>query len=86
MCGRCALYSPLQELYERYLIDPFQLTYDARYNIAPSQQVLAVVSDSNCNRIGYLKWGLIPSWAKDISVGRKMINARATRSVDVLSP
>lgn len=77
MCGRYALYSPLQEIYERYLVDPFQMEFKPRYNVAPCQQVVAVVSNSEENRIGYLKWGLVPGWAKEPGIGNKMINARA---------
>lgn len=77
MCGRFALYGPLRDIYERYIIDAFQMDFQERYNIAPSQQVLAVVSNGEQNRIGYLKWGLVPGWAKDPAVGNKMINARA---------
>jgi putative SOS response-associated peptidase YedK len=47
-----------------------------RYNIAPSQKVLAVANDAP-DRVDLLVWGLIPSWAKDPSIGNRMINARA---------
>lgn len=48
----------------------------ARYNIAPSQPV-AVVPNDGKSRIDFFNWGLIPSWAKDPSIGNRMINARA---------
>lgn len=47
-----------------------------RYNIAPTQPV-AVVPNNGENRLEYFQWGLIPSWAKDPSIGNRMINARA---------
>jgi putative SOS response-associated peptidase YedK len=50
-----------------------------RYNIAPSQQVAAVRlnSQTNMKKLDFLNWGLIPSWAKDPSIGHKLINARS---------
>jgi putative SOS response-associated peptidase YedK len=48
-----------------------------RFNIAPTQEVLAVVEDGEGRRIEPLRWGLVPGWAKDLKVGYKMINARA---------
>jgi putative SOS response-associated peptidase YedK len=47
-----------------------------RYNIAPSQPV-AVVANDGLNKLDFFTWGLIPSWAKDPSIGNRMINARA---------
>jgi putative SOS response-associated peptidase YedK len=49
---------------------------EPRYNIAPTQQVAAVLNDGS-GRVTRLRWGLIPSWAKDVSIGAKMINARS---------
>ncbi|MBT0895433.1 SOS response-associated peptidase [Geobacter hydrogenophilus] len=47
-----------------------------RYNIAPTQQVAVVRQDAGGQRhLSYLRWGLIPPWAKDVSVGNPMINA-----------
>jgi putative SOS response-associated peptidase YedK len=48
-----------------------------RFNIAPSQEILAVVEDQDLRRMELLRWGLVPRWAKDLKVGYKMINARA---------
>jgi putative SOS response-associated peptidase YedK len=48
-----------------------------RFNIAPSQEVPAVVDDPQGRRIESLRWGLIPSWAKDTRPAFRMINARA---------
>lgn len=47
-----------------------------RYNIAPTQQVLAVRATERGREAALLRWGLIPSWAKDPSIGSRMINAR----------
>ena len=48
-----------------------------RYNIAPTQDVLTITNDGEENAARFMRWGLVPSWAKDISIGSRMINARA---------
>ncbi len=48
-----------------------------RFNISPTQEILAVVEDQAARRMQLLRWGLVPRWAKDPKVGYKMINARA---------
>lgn len=79
MCGRFTLTASIEEILNRFDIQVFleAENYEPSYNIAPSQSVLAVINDGRQNRMGFLKWGLVPSWAKDASVGNKMINARA---------
>ncbi|MGG3467118.1 SOS response-associated peptidase [Neobacillus pocheonensis] len=79
MCGRFTLTASMEEIIERFLIDSFleEEAFSPSYNIAPSQSVLAVINDGKSNRMGFLKWGLIPPWAKDMSIANKMINARA---------
>ncbi|MBT2757177.1 SOS response-associated peptidase [Mesobacillus foraminis] len=78
MCGRFTLTADFEQLIERFEIESFHLNdeYVPSYNIAPSQSVLAVINNGHINKLGYLKWGLIPSWAKEPSIGYKMINAR----------
>ena len=80
MCGRFTLRTPMHLLTEQFLFDfdPDQ-TWHPRYNIAPTQQVAAVRigSDDGVRQLVALRWGLIPSWAKDPSIGNRMINARA---------
>ncbi|MBT2647555.1 SOS response-associated peptidase [Bacillus sp. ISL-34] len=78
MCGRFTLFTDIEEIKERFDIQgSFDDEYQFSYNIAPSQSVLSVINDGARNRLGYLRWGLIPFWAKDEKVGYKMINARA---------
>jgi putative SOS response-associated peptidase YedK len=48
-----------------------------RFNIAPTQEVLAVVEDAQGRRMDPLRWGLVPRWAKDLKVGYRTINARS---------
>jgi len=79
MCGRFTLTATFEEIIDRFDIQAFidQENYQPSYNIAPSQAVLAVINDGRSNRMGFLKWGLVPPWAKDPAIGHKMINARA---------
>ena len=76
MCGRFTLTADLTLLAERFHFDPTGLSFTPSYNIAPGQQILTVLNDGTQNRAGYLRWGLVPSWAKDPSSGHRMINAR----------
>jgi len=66
----------MDQLEERFSFHAANLSFAPRYNIAPSQQVLTVLGAEE-RRGGFLRWGLIPSWAKDPSMGDRMINARA---------
>lgn len=79
MCGRFTLFAPYYEIIDRFDIDSAfaESDYMPSYNIAPSQQVVAIINDGRNNRLGHLRWGLIPPWAKDEKIGYKMINARA---------
>lgn len=77
MCGRYTLTTPSIEIMKRFGIDQIPFDYQPRYNIAPGQMVPAIISDSGTNRIGQLKWGFIPSWAKDEKMAGNMINAKA---------
>jgi putative SOS response-associated peptidase YedK len=79
MCGRFTLYIPYGELIGRFGITRSfeEEEYLPSYNIAPTQQVVAVINDGRENRMGKLRWGLVPGWAKDVKIGNRMINARA---------
>ena len=72
MCGRFFLHAKPGDIIEHYNVPPPDL-YTARYNIAPTTPVLAL------DRSGFdlYRWGLVPAWAKDISLGNRMFNARA---------
>ena len=84
MCGRYNLISNLTVLGERFEFDANQLTLESAYNVAPTQNVLTVVGGES-RRAGFMRWGLIPFWAKNRSIGSRMINARAETVVDKLS-
>jgi putative SOS response-associated peptidase YedK len=78
MCGRYTIVVSMEELMLRYLDElPNNRYHTPRYNVAPMQNILAVIHDEEKNRLGELRWGLVPSWASDDRLGSKMINARA---------
>ena len=82
MCGRYSLATPGEHLVEVFDVPPVTFDYRARYNIAPSQDVPVVASDRRGTRLGLLRWGLVPAWADDPSIGSRMINARAETLLD----
>lgn len=77
MCGRFVGYSNLEELLKRFPIDKTACETAASYNIAPSQEVLAIVNRGGENWLDTFHWGLVPFWARDVSIGNKLINARS---------
>lgn len=78
MCGRFTITVTLEELITHYLIDDSKLaTLKPNYNVAPMHNVPAVIASDTGTRLGELRWGLVPFWAKDEKIGSKMINARA---------
>lgn len=79
MCGRYTLaYEDFSFLLEYYGITAeASVSYPPRYNVAPGQDVPAVIHDGQRRRLGLLRWGLIPAWAKDEKIGFKTINARS---------
>jgi len=77
MCGRFAGFQGLDELKKFFPIDKATCDIQPNYNIAPSQEILAIVRHNNENRLEKHHWGLVPLWAKETSIGNKMINARA---------
>lgn len=78
MCGRYTITIALEELLSRYEAEnALSSMYEPRYNVAPGQLVPAVIAGAERNRLGQLKWGLVPPWADDPKVAYRMINARA---------
>jgi putative SOS response-associated peptidase YedK len=76
MCGRYAITITEEEMMLRFLLDSPSMFYEPRYNVAPGQMVPVIINDGKNNKLGQLKWGLIPSWAADQKLGYTMINAR----------
>ena len=77
MCGRYSLVASIAELGERFGFDGTDSAYSPSYNVAPTQGVLTVVAENEVRRAVRKRWGLIPSWAREASIGSRMINARA---------
>lgn len=78
MCGRFVLMTPGRDLAKRFGLEEVA-ELEPRYNIAPTQVVVIIRLDRDTlqRRLVHVKWGLIPFWAKDTSIGNKLINARA---------
>src|ERR1051326_5986407 len=72
MCGRFTLHS--RDRIRLKGLKPLALPFEARYNIAPSQQILAIADFGKGIEARMLTWGLIPSWSTN---GKGFINARA---------
>jgi putative SOS response-associated peptidase YedK len=88
MCGRYTLRTPLTVLSQQFLFD-----LDAalgseppprpRYNIAPTQEILAVRAKAGGGReLARLHWGLVPSWSKDAKMAASLINARSETAAE----
>ncbi|HUI47104.1 MAG TPA: SOS response-associated peptidase [Acidimicrobiia bacterium] len=80
MCGRYVSVSSPTILAERFHVEEVRAKpADPNYNVTPRAEV-PVVADSRGRRVlDVVRWGLVPSWAKDQSIGDRMINARAER-------
>jgi putative SOS response-associated peptidase YedK len=78
MCGRFTQTASPEIIAEQFQVSGLPL-FQPRYNIAPSQSVVAirVEPDTTTRRLIQLRWGLIPSWAKDPKIGNQCINAKA---------
>ena len=76
MCGRFAFYSPHEAVTRLFGVAEAP-EIEPRYNIAPTQFVAAVRQTGGPREVAMLYWGLVPSWAKEKSIGARMINARS---------
>lgn len=82
MCGRFTLYASPEEVAEKFGLDSLPILAP-RYNIAPTQPVGFVRrGNDGAHRWELGHWGLIPSWAKDPSIGARMINARSETAAE----
>ena len=75
MCGRYSITANGQQIALRFGVQVAG-EWQAHYNAAPSQN-LPVILNRDPHSVQWLRWGLVPHWAKDPSIGHKMINARA---------
>ena len=74
MCGRYA-FAPDKDFYNRFRIKNILPELKAHYNVAPGFQMPVIIKE-NANQAVLMKWGLVPSWSSDLSIGFKLINAR----------
>jgi putative SOS response-associated peptidase YedK len=77
MCGRYTLAKPLKAIKAHFHPMIVNVEHQERYNIAPTQEVPVVISIERGRELEAMRFGLIPSWAKDKKIGSKLINARA---------
>jgi putative SOS response-associated peptidase YedK len=78
MCGRFVSTSPPDEIAKYFDAQPpAEETIEPSYNVAPTNDVWVVLVAEGERRVEALRWGLVPFWAKNLSAGAKMINARA---------
>jgi putative SOS response-associated peptidase YedK len=79
VCGRFVSSTPVSKLAEQFLVEDVKLDeHEPNWNVAPTNEILAVAAGKEgVRRLGTFKWGLVPSWAKDPTVGNRMINLRA---------
>lgn len=77
MCARFFLFADKSDLMEEFDLSEVSDEIHPRYNIPPASDILAVLDVDNKRQLRFLKWGFIPFWAKDESIGQKLINAKA---------
>ncbi|MGH3274735.1 MAG: SOS response-associated peptidase [Streptosporangiaceae bacterium] len=82
MCGRYASARKRVELLEEFSVQRDRVSEDLPpdYNVAPTKSVYAVLdreAGGVARELRVVRWGLVPSWAKDVSIGSRLINARA---------
>ncbi len=77
MCGRFALVTDLNKIAGQFNARNTLVDFKANLDVRPGQRIPAVIQRGGQNIIDSFLWGLIPSWAKDPSIGRRLINARA---------
>ena len=77
MCGRYASSRKPEMLVEEFeVVTPVAQELRPDFNVAPTKMVYSVVNKAEGRSLSVMKWGLVPSWAKDPSIGSRMINAR----------
>ncbi len=77
MCGRFSFHSPHETVAQLFGARAGSLPLPLRWNVAPSADVAAVrVAADGARELVSLRWGLVPSWAKERSIGQRLVNAR----------
>ena len=77
MCGRYRLSRRKQAVAEYFESASEEEEWSPRYNIAPTQPVVTVRQTGASRILSMMRWGLVPSWASDISIGSRLINGRS---------
>jgi putative SOS response-associated peptidase YedK len=77
MCGRYVSATPPDQIASYFGAEAPEALLEPSYNVAPTSDVYAVLSDGSTRHLDAFHWGLVPRWAKDMKIGSKMINARA---------
>ena len=77
MCGRFTLRTLAADLVKFFDLAGSISDLSPQWNVAPTQQVLAIRWGQNGREMSWLRWGLLPAWAKDMKIGSSLINARA---------
>lgn len=77
MCGRFVSATPPDQIAAYFGTEAPEALLEASYNVAPTNDVYAVLSDGTARHVDAFHWGFVPMWAKDPKIGAKMINARA---------
>jgi putative SOS response-associated peptidase YedK len=77
MCGRFVSATPPDQVAAYFGAEAPEALLEPSYNVAPTNDVYAVLSDGTTRHVDAFHWGLVPRWAKDPKIGSKMINARA---------
>lgn len=77
MCGRYSLTRRQQEISERFGLEQLLDEFKPRFNISPTQNVPVIVQEEEQKIITPYRWGLIPSWVKDLKTARQIINSRS---------
>jgi len=77
MCGRFVQNFTIETLQDNFNIQTAEAEIPPNFNVAPTQEIFTIIKHDNENILERLHWGLVPFWAKDVSIGSRMINARA---------
>jgi len=77
MCGRFELHSAFEIIAKLFGLTGGSITMPTGFNITPGKDIAIIVKVGGKNELAACRWGFVPSWAKDLKDGYKMINARA---------
>lgn len=77
MCGRFTLVTKLDDIAAEFGVSDFSISHGARYNVAPTQDVVVLLAENGERQLAKFRWGLVPHWAKEVNTRYSMINARA---------